>query len=708
MKKVKLPQYPLMWLSDKYCPCVEDTGLGIGCLKVIGNTQFAIPLCPGVIALDKSKDPIRKAWLPHENSPTDPAIAPDPGLSLENRTWTPYCLESSFVYHNRKFTQQTTVFDYGAGVRITSEGTVKKFSLIGISYGPCKIYYNGTGLTIIEVSPKLRPLTYSIKFNHEPEVFVSGRCLNETPGKIECYANRTEWSFVWDKLSGDLEMEVNINRAGQTEAACHESFSSRLEQSRSNWENYYDECVPVFNTPDERLNKFCEYMAYVYRSNGIKRWGLLSHEYTMPKQTFTGWWMWDSCFHAIAGCWFKDKMLTWGSLLNIENIQYPPGTTGAGTVTNQAFPHGVDLFLSDDPMSPRIACMPHLLPEESGDGTHPPIFAQALFSVWSSDGNDLNMQRLLPDALAYHGWFERRRRSSVIPGLLIVKRWSDSGMDNSPRWGQYGSGIYNTGNTEAKWSLPVVTVDLNVLSVLEKLALAEMCNAVGMEDEAAELHHQARERSSLIHQTLWDGNAGFYMDRCESSGEFIPVMSPTGFYPLMLEDVAADRLSSMLEKLFDVNKFWTRFPVPSVAADDQCFRAEHSYWSGGVWMSYLVYILRGLFKYDPTAAWKLFDRILDGLMPMGIPNIFENYNPETGQGYDAVNFGWAGMLLDVIIRNMLDIRPEKDKLICGDPKCPDSWNDFEINNLPLREKTYNIHGSFRNGSWSCEKILKKV
>jgi len=437
----------------------------------------------------------------------------------------------------------------------------------------------------------------------------------------------------------------------------------------------------------------------VFRSNGLRSGGLLSHPYSMPKQTFCGWWMWDSCFHSTGARWYADRELVWGGMLNIENVQYPPGTRGAGTVTNSARPHGVDVFITDDPLSRRLTAMPHMIPKQHGDGTHPPIFAQALKALWQTEGNDVNMRRLLPNALAYHDWFERRRRSKTLPGLLLVRRWSDSGMDNSPRWGTKGSGIYGTDLRKADWGIPMVTVDLNVYSVLEKQCLAEMLRAAGNPQKAAKMEKGAAERTALIHRLLWDESKGFYMDRNETGGSFIPVMSPTGFYPLLLDKLEDNKIERMLQHLFDEKKFWAKMPIPSVAMDDPNFKAEHSYCAGGTWMNYTAYTLRGLFRYRPAAAWKLLDRLMDGLMPQGQPYIFENYNPVTGQGYDCANFSWAGLLVDVILHDMLAMEPTREGLQKGQPRCPETWQAFEISNLFCTGKLHHIVRKRQNGKW---------
>ena len=116
-------------------------------------------------------------------------------------------------------------------------------------------------------------------------------------------------------------------------------------------------------------------------------------------------------------------------------------------------------------------------------------------------------------------------------------------------------------------------------------------------------------------------------------------------------------------------------------------------------MNYTAYTLRGLFRYRPAAAWKLLDRVMDGLMPQGQPYIFENYNPVTGQGYDCANFSWAGLLVDVILHDMLAMEPTREGLQKGQPRCPETWQAFEISNLFCTGKLHHIVRKRQNGKW---------
>lgn len=691
--------YPLMWLSDEHCPYVEDVGAGLGCLKVGGNTQFSFALCPGVLVLDPQKDPIRRQWTPHWLSPVEPRLAPTPGLSLVRRQWRPHLLESVYSLDGMRISQCTVVYQYGATTRLELEGGTP-FHLEGRSLGPCKLWLDDIGLHVVETSPAARPLAYTIRLHPRPDqVHILPSVDDKLLATLVVSDQPVGWRFAWRRLKASLVMDVDISRGGAATSSPRPDFGSHLSRQEKLWTTFYSEVTPRLRAPDDRINRLFDYLAFVYRANTLRLGGILPHAFTMPKQTFHGFWMWDCCFHAIAGCWYGDRGLVWGNLLNIENVQYPPGIKGAGCVTNSGNACGVNAFESDDPMAKRTLVMPHLLTKEQGDGSHPPVFAQALEAVWSVDGNERNLRRLLPNALAYHDWFERRRRSERFEGLLLTRRWSDTGMDNSKRWGKQGAAPNNPMVGVGMWTFPIVTVDLNVLSVLEKQSLANLLDAVGQKERAGQMRKEAHARAALIHELLWNSVHGFYLDRDETRGRFIPVLSPAGFYPLLLPGLDNSRQRALLAQLFDPKRFFAPAPLPSLAMDDPDFRPNNSYWMGPTWMSYNVYILRGLFRTDPSAGWKLLDRILDMLMPGGVPAIFENYNPLTGVGQNAANFGWHGMLVDVILREALGVTPTREGLTMGRTYCPDLWRDWQINNLYYRGEHFDVSSKRDGDEW---------
>jgi hypothetical protein len=87
---------------------------------------------------------------------------------------------------------------------------------------------------------------------------------------------------------------------------------------------------------------------------------------------------------------------------------------------------------------------------------------------------------------------------------------------------------------------------------------------------------------ALIHSELWDEQAGFY-DYRNFNGTFRKALLPTGFFPLMLPNVTADRVAMLITRLTNASEFGTRVPLPTVAASDPTFSTNM--WRGAMWIN---------------------------------------------------------------------------------------------------------------------------
>ena len=666
--------YPHMWQSDDQAPYVEQIGLGLATLKVVGDHSMALPIWPAFMAVDKKKDPIRSVWKPHASSPIEPQALPDQDLSIINRQWLPHVLQSTFNWKATKIEQQIVTIKNMAFARIEFEEEVKDFYLNGESYQQAFVTRMNNGLIVHEDHQKAKTVSYQV-------------VLDPIPSKIIMIPdeNKKLWKYEWHKPLKRLTITLKL--ACKATDALREkeylTFEEALNNQERSWASYFNKEVVRVATPDDRINKLVDYLGWVYRSNGLLNGGLLKYRFNMPKQTFVQFWMWDCCFNGISGMWYGDRDLVWGNLLNIPHMQVPAGTTSAGCVPNSCSSYGIYMWDSDDAMSARVMVLPHLMDrlKIKGDGSHPPIYAQALEKVWETEGRKLASRKLLESAIQYNDWWERTRSSKRFPGLLLVKRWSDTGMDNSKRWGHQGSGIYDTRLDKGSWSMPIITVDLNVYSVLEKRALANILEHEGDTSSAARYRNEANKRVELIHKHLWSEEAAYYLDHTEEQDMFVPVISPTGAYPLLIEGLTQEREEGIFNYLMDPKHFFTKAPIPSLSVSDPDFQPGQSYWMGPSWMCYTVYILRGMFRTRPDDAWKMFDKILDTLIQQGTPYIFENYNPLTREYYDCQGFQWQCMFVDLILEEILGLKISNGKLVMENPKTPDDWDSFKVKNI---------------------------
>lgn len=716
-------KYDLMWLTTAYGPYFGDIGLGLGLVKIAGNTAKAMPLCPAFIRLDPQKDQTLVEW--DENSGNQamggvfPEIPADITLERKNRKWSAHMLETDYSYGKTNIKQQVVVSCKGVHCKLSSE---KKFRLPlqGCSFNSCKVRRIPDGLHVIEIHPVYAPTEFTIKFSSKPD---SVKCNGEELqlDDFKTYGQKAFWAFEWKKPTDNLEISVNIQRSFSPEneelaplsddksskisEANHKSFATHLSEQKKAWNSFFKNDVPEIDCPDKRINELNKYLAWVHHSNTIHNGGILPYPYSIPKQTFVGWWSWDTAKSAIAGAWYGNREISWGGLLNTENLHYPDNFKDGGVVPNSARFNGVDCWYSSKPESDRFPSMPYAIPEEHGSGTHPPMFSLAMWSLWSVDGNDILMKRLLDSAFKYDRYFENIRASKQIPGLLVVKRWSDSGMDNSKRWSnQNNRGLRGASKFDTDWEMPVISVDVNVYNITEKLCLAEMCRAAGMTAEANKLQKEAEKREKILHKELWNAKENSYFDRIEADGRFSPIVSPTNLSPLMLKNLPKKRIEPLLKWLFDEKHFWGDYPIPSIAKSDPDFQPSHGYWMGPVWMSYPIDILRGLNYHDTDAANKLLDKLLNLMLKDGIPAIYENYQPLTGVGIECPNFSWNGQIIDIIMRNMFGISFENGKVIATSSGVPDDWDNWSIKNLYLHGKHYDISANKKSGKWQYKIV----
>jgi glycogen debranching enzyme len=126
------------------------------------------------------------------------------------------------------------------------------------------------------------------------------------------------------------------------------------------------------------------------------------------------------------------------------------------------------------------------------------------------------------------------------------------------------------------------------------------------------------------------------------------VITPTIFFPLIAPEVDDGIAARMLERHFDdADGFATPFPLPSVERRDPAFFAGETpfIWRGPTWAfnNWFVYQVLKRRGFDERA-----ERLKSSLAhAVEIGGMREYYDPNTGEGYGAVDFTWSGLLLDM-------------------------------------------------------------
>ncbi len=329
--------------------------------------------------------------------------------------------------------------------------------------------------------------------------------------------------------------------------------------------------------------------------------------------------------------------------------------------------------------------------------TQPPVFAFVVERISALPCGQTPLWRefvreIFPKILAFHRYLYTRRDPRG-EGLVYVQHNWEPGTDNSPAWDAPLDAIDITGMrdisrlrrdihnadaahrpTNANYQRYIHLVDLfadlgyrdeaiaqkcpflvqdvlfNSLLVRSNQALVTLARQIG--EPAAEIEAWNAKTIAAIETKLWDEKTGFYYAYDLRRDRPIPVMTNSGFMPLLAGAASpgrAERLARHLVESFAPGPGWRL--CASTAPGESAFDPV-KYWRGPVWiqMNWLIY--HGLRRYglDDLAA-RMHGEIFSLLENTGL---YENYDPRPGipdarRGLGANKFSWsASLALDLI------------------------------------------------------------
>jgi len=193
---------------------------------------------------------------------------------------------------------------------------------------------------------------------------------------------------------------------------------------------------------------------------------------------------------------------------------------------------------------------------------------------------------------------------------------------------------------------PIEAVDLNCFIYIQRTVLSKLAEQLGLQHEAEEYRRLAGETIEGIRRHMWDSETGFCYDVLEEDHKLIRVKSPAAFTTMYAEVASRKQAEKLLEHPLSPREFWTRFPLPTVSADDLGYDPR-GYWRGRSWINYVWFTYQGLKRYGfKEEARRLAEKVLD-TMASG-PNCNENYDTSTRQPLGAPDFGWSTLTLSFL------------------------------------------------------------
>lgn len=186
----------------------------------------------------------------------------------------------------------------------------------------------------------------------------------------------------------------------------------------------------------------------------------------------------------------------------------------------------------------------------------------------------------------------------------------------------------------------------NVITSQASQSIANLYRYLGDKVRANHYNHVANVIKEAILKHCWNESAQTFYD-LDHQNKQIPVTTIASISPLFLDDLPTKYSQALVKQLLDPAKFWSPYPIPSVAMDEPTF--NHSLtrvlWRGQTFVNTNWIIYQGLRKNNhPDIAAQLGQKTID-MVVQNQP--YEFFNPLIGKGGGMANLGWDSLIVDM-------------------------------------------------------------
>lgn len=311
---------------------------------------------------------------------------------------------------------------------------------------------------------------------------------------------------------------------------------------------------------------------------------------------------------------------------------------------------------------------------KSRDRSQPPVGALATWTLYQQYHDRWFLELVYPELLSWNRWWVEHRMDD---GLICLGSepyekitYFHSEYDANTRYGAIlESGLDNSQMYDAVKFDPAThltnqqDVGMSSLYVMDCHYLNLIAQELGKKKDAREIAKRGKAMGENL-MRLWCAEDGYFYNRNTDTGEFNKRTSPTNFYPLLAGVATPQQAEAMISRhLLNPEEFWGEYVITSTPRNDPAYH-NNDYWRGRIWapLNFLVYM--GLKKSaDPQLcrefAGKSRNLFLQSWLKDGY--VFENYNPDSGQG-DDVNrsdkfYHWGALLayISLIENNLISI-----------------------------------------------------
>ena len=297
----------------------------------------------------------------------------------------------------------------------------------------------------------------------------------------------------------------------------------------------------------------------------------------------------------------------------------------------------------------------------------PPLIAYAVERVYQATGDAAFRDNALPALTAYYRWL-RYHRDPDDDGLIAIIQPEEAGTDCSPKYdAALGlTALSNRGFIAALRQVyavyePMRGDDRRILAAdishfedalvnsIYAFSLRALARLLGDDPAVDEFRRMADKTRDALLSKCWDEDAGAFFDLQGVAEKPVRMTTISSLMPLILEDLPKPVVERLVgEWLTNPAHFWLPYPIPSVPASNSRFMPGNPrgfIWRGPSWVNTNWFLSHALRRHGyADIADTIKTRTLQAVAQSGFR---EYYQPYTGEGLGARDFGWSTLALDM-------------------------------------------------------------
>lgn len=258
-------------------------------------------------------------------------------------------------------------------------------------------------------------------------------------------------------------------------------------------------------------------------------------------------------------------------------------------------------------------------------------FPEPALDLYYLGGKDAEYLAQLAKTLEAFDAYLWRVRDSDGDGCLETWCKYDTGEDHAMRYADAPDPWEEETPPQGCTAVPIASMDVMSYSYACRETLAEIARISGDAEAQAQWAAKAKAVQDKMVSYLWDDARGAMFDRDKNHNQMLTLIHNTlrCMYWHSLPDALAERF--VKEHLLNPQEFWTKMPLPSVAANDPLFRnVTTNNWSGQAEALTYQRAIRALENYD---MYELIPQLGQKLMQAIGPQcrFVQQYDPFTGE-----------------------------------------------------------------------------